>query len=88
MNRDGPKGFFFSTMQSVASPVLGNILQQSKVKNGMRYIKIPGVPYQAAYAFIRFIYSSWYVGVVLFHLFASPISQMAILAKMLKVIFS
>ena len=78
MNRDGPKGYFFLfllfTMQSVASPVLGNILQQSKVKNGMRYIKIPGVPYQAAYAFIRFIYSSWYVGVFLFHLFASPIS--------------
>ncbi|KAK9997593.1 hypothetical protein SO802_022279 [Lithocarpus litseifolius] len=45
---------------SVASPVPGNILQQSKVKNGMRYIKIPGVPYQAAYAFIRFIYSSCY----------------------------
>ena len=54
----------------------------------MRYIKILGVPYQAAYAFILFIYSSWYVGVVLFHLFVSPISQMAILAKMLKVIFS
>ncbi|XP_075662308.1 BTB/POZ and TAZ domain-containing protein 3 isoform X1 [Castanea sativa] len=49
-----------SSILSVASPVLGNILQQSKVKNGMRYIKIPGVPYQAAYAFIRFIYSSCY----------------------------
>ena len=55
----------------------------------MRYIKIPGVPYQAVYAFIRFLYSSWYVGVVPFHLFASPsLSQIAVLAKVLKVIFS
>ena len=68
----GLKAFFFFIVQSVASPVQGNILQQSKVKNGMRYIKILGVPYQAAYAFILFIYSSWYVGVVLCHLYASP----------------
>ncbi|KAK4482616.1 hypothetical protein RD792_009780 [Penstemon davidsonii] len=45
---------------SVASPVLENYLKQSKVKNGIRYIKIPGVPYGALYAFIRFIYSSCY----------------------------
>lgn len=43
---------------SIASPVLGNILQQSKVKNGFRYIKIHGVPREAVYAFIRFLYSS------------------------------
>ncbi|XP_041026325.1 BTB/POZ and TAZ domain-containing protein 3-like isoform X1 [Juglans microcarpa x Juglans regia] len=49
-----------SSVLSVASPVLGNILQQAKVRNGMRYIKISGVPYQAAYAFIRFLYSSCY----------------------------
>ncbi|KAL0392441.1 UNVERIFIED_CONTAM: BTB/POZ and TAZ domain-containing protein 3 [Sesamum radiatum] len=45
---------------SVASPVLGNLLQQSKVKNGVRYIRIPGVPFDALRAFIRFLYSSCY----------------------------
>ncbi|KAK4421974.1 BTB/POZ and TAZ domain-containing protein 3 [Sesamum alatum] len=45
---------------SVASPVLRNLLQQSKVKNGVRYIRIPGVPYDALHAFIRFLYSSCY----------------------------
>ncbi|KAK3020993.1 hypothetical protein RJ639_045458 [Escallonia herrerae] len=45
----------------VASPVLGNFLQQSKSRNGMRYIKIPGVPHEAVHAFVRFLYSSWYV---------------------------
>ncbi|KAH9782751.1 hypothetical protein KPL71_009043 [Citrus sinensis] len=34
---------------------------QSKVKNGFIYIKIPGVPHEAVYAFVRFLYSSWYV---------------------------
>ncbi|KAH7572721.1 hypothetical protein JRO89_XS03G0002900 [Xanthoceras sorbifolium] len=38
-----------SSILSVASPVLGNILQQSKVKNGMRCIKIHGVPCEAVY---------------------------------------
>ncbi|KAK9205703.1 hypothetical protein WN943_015972 [Citrus x changshan-huyou] len=46
---------------SIASPVLGNILQQSKVNNDFIYIKIPGVPHEAVYAFVRFLYSSWYV---------------------------
>ncbi|CAL2275556.1 unnamed protein product [Prunus armeniaca] len=55
------KGFpFILNVQSIASPVLGNFLQQSKVKNGMRYIKIPGIPYEAVYTFIRFLYSSCY----------------------------
>ncbi|XP_009780836.1 BTB/POZ and TAZ domain-containing protein 3 [Nicotiana sylvestris] len=45
---------------SVASPVLGNFLQQSKVKNGIRCIKIPGVPCDAVSAFIRFLYSACY----------------------------
>ncbi|KAE8022708.1 hypothetical protein FH972_008489 [Carpinus fangiana] len=49
-----------SSVLSVASPVLQNILQQAKVKNGTRYIKIPGVPYQAVYVFTRFLYSSCY----------------------------
>ncbi|KAM5548282.1 hypothetical protein ABKV19_002302 [Rosa sericea] len=45
---------------TLASPVLGNFLRQSKVQNGMRYVKIPGVPYEAVYTFIRFLYSSCY----------------------------
>ncbi|KAI8004006.1 BTB/POZ and TAZ domain-containing protein 3 [Camellia lanceoleosa] len=49
-----------SSVLSIASPVLGNFLQQSKVKSGIRYIKIPGVPHQATCAFIRFLYSSCY----------------------------
>lgn len=51
-------------LQSIASPVLGNILQQSKVKNGVRFITIPGVPFEAVHMFIRFIYSSWYVLII------------------------
>ncbi|KAK9205611.1 hypothetical protein WN943_015879 [Citrus x changshan-huyou] len=47
-----------SSLLSIASPVLGNILQQSKLKNGFIYIKIPGVPHEAVYAFVRFLYSS------------------------------
>ncbi|KAH9726776.1 BTB/POZ and TAZ domain-containing protein 3 [Citrus sinensis] len=31
---------------------------QSKAKNGFRYIKIPGMPHEAVYAFVRFLYSS------------------------------
>ncbi|KAA8532157.1 hypothetical protein F0562_006701 [Nyssa sinensis] len=49
-----------SIILSVASPVLGNFLQQSKVKNGIKYIKIPGVPYEAVCAFVRYLYSSCY----------------------------
>ncbi|KAJ8538532.1 hypothetical protein K7X08_027753 [Anisodus acutangulus] len=45
---------------SVASPVLGNLLQQSKVRNGIRCIKIAGVPHGAVYVFIRFLYSACY----------------------------
>ncbi|KAM3379211.1 BTB/POZ and TAZ domain-containing protein 3 [Capsicum galapagoense] len=45
---------------SVASPVLGNVLQQSKVRNGIRCIKIAGVPHGAVYVFIRFLYSASY----------------------------
>ncbi|KAJ6678040.1 BTB/POZ AND TAZ DOMAIN-CONTAINING PROTEIN 3 [Salix viminalis] len=45
---------------SIALPVLGSILQQSKVKNGIRYISILGVPCEAVHVFIRFFYSSYY----------------------------
>ncbi|KAJ4823663.1 BTB/POZ and TAZ domain-containing protein 3 [Turnera subulata] len=49
-----------SWVLSHASPVLGNILQQPKVKNGIKYIKILGVPSEAVYMFVRFLYSSCY----------------------------
>lgn len=49
-----------SSILSVASPVLGSFLCQAKVRNGIRCIKIPGVPHGAAVAFIRFLYSSCY----------------------------
>ncbi|KAE8713573.1 BTB/POZ and TAZ domain-containing protein 3 [Hibiscus syriacus] len=49
-----------SNVLSIASPVLGNVIRILKVKHGMRYIKIPGVPHGAVYAFIRFLYSSCY----------------------------
>ncbi|KAG6419900.1 hypothetical protein SASPL_116412 [Salvia splendens] len=45
---------------SIASPVLRNLLQQSKIKNPVRTIRIPGVPCDAVRAFIRFLYSSCY----------------------------
>ncbi|KAH9619712.1 hypothetical protein KSS87_015824 [Heliosperma pusillum] len=43
---------------SIASPVLGKCLQDSKPNNGFRYINISGVPHGAVCAFIRFLYSS------------------------------
>ncbi|KAK3444265.1 hypothetical protein EUGRSUZ_L00046 [Eucalyptus grandis] len=49
-----------SSILSAASPVLRNIMHQSTVRNGMRFIRIPGVPNEAVQAFIRFLYSSWY----------------------------
>ncbi|KNA08997.1 hypothetical protein SOVF_157730 isoform A [Spinacia oleracea] len=45
---------------SVASPVLAKYLEDSKPKNGIRYVKIPGVPHGAVCNFIRFLYSSCY----------------------------
>lgn len=62
-------------LQSIASPVLGNFLQQAIFKNGMRYIKIPGVPYEAVHIFIRFLYSSWYVRIMLFHMSLISVSH-------------
>lgn len=47
---------------TIASPVLGNLLQQSKERNGIRCIKISGVPHGAVYVFIRFLYSACYEG--------------------------
>ncbi|XP_047338248.1 BTB/POZ and TAZ domain-containing protein 3 [Impatiens glandulifera] len=49
-----------STVLSVASPVLGNTLQQLKPKDGFVCIKIPGVSHRAVCAFLRFLYSSCY----------------------------
>ncbi|XP_055820044.1 BTB/POZ and TAZ domain-containing protein 3-like isoform X2 [Solanum dulcamara] len=48
------------TLLTVASPVLGNLLQQSKVSNGIKCIKIVGVSHGAVYVFIRFLYSACY----------------------------
>lgn len=62
------KPIYILYLQSIASPVLGNFLQQAIFKNGMRYLKIPGVPYEAVHIFIRFLYSSWYVRIMLFHI--------------------
>lgn len=45
---------------SVASPVLRSFLRQSRVKNGIRYIKISGVPHDAVRIFVRYLYSSCY----------------------------
>ncbi|GMH08759.1 hypothetical protein Nepgr_010599 [Nepenthes gracilis] len=43
---------------SIASPVLQNLLEQSKPRKGIRHIRILGVPHGAVYTFIRFLYSS------------------------------
>ncbi|XP_051118028.1 BTB/POZ and TAZ domain-containing protein 3 [Andrographis paniculata] len=45
---------------SVASPVVGSFLDKTKCKNGVRVLRIPGVPYDALFAFVRFLYSSRY----------------------------
>ncbi|KAG5228767.1 BTB/POZ and TAZ domain-containing protein [Salix suchowensis] len=45
---------------SIASQVLGTILQQSKVKNGIGYISILGVPCEVVHVLIRFLISSCY----------------------------
>ncbi|KAK9672166.1 hypothetical protein RND81_12G081300 [Saponaria officinalis] len=45
---------------SIASPIIGKCLQDSKTNNGLRYLKMPGVPHGAVSTFIRFLYSSCY----------------------------
>ncbi|XP_008807256.1 BTB/POZ and TAZ domain-containing protein 3-like [Phoenix dactylifera] len=49
-----------SSVLGITSPVLRNMLEQARVKGGFQCIKIPGVPSEAAHAFIRFLYSSCY----------------------------
>ncbi|ESQ36350.1 hypothetical protein EUTSA_v10007799mg [Eutrema salsugineum] len=49
-----------SSVLAAASPVMASILNQSRDKKGNTYLKIPGVPYEAVYIFIRFLYSSCY----------------------------
>ncbi|KAL5990792.1 hypothetical protein ACLOJK_011696 [Asimina triloba] len=49
-----------SSILAISSPVLRNLLEQAKVIEGIQYIKIPGIPYRAVHAFIRFLYSSSY----------------------------
>lgn len=60
MTDDGSTIAAHHSVLSVASPVLGDFLQKSKVKNNIRTIRIPGVPCDAVRAFIRFLYSSRY----------------------------
>ncbi|XP_043721141.1 BTB/POZ and TAZ domain-containing protein 3 [Telopea speciosissima] len=49
-----------SSVLGVASPVLRNFVLQAKVKDGIHYIKVTGVPSEAVHLFIRFLYSSCY----------------------------
>ncbi|EOA40597.1 hypothetical protein CARUB_v10009329mg [Capsella rubella] len=49
-----------SSVLTAASPVMAKLLNQSRDKNGKAYLKILGVPYEAVYMFIRFLYSSCY----------------------------
>eukprot|EP00262_Sarcandra_glabra_P018286 TRINITY_DN649_c0_g1_i2.p1 TRINITY_DN649_c0_g1~~TRINITY_DN649_c0_g1_i2.p1 ORF type:complete len:409 (+),score=50.40 TRINITY_DN649_c0_g1_i2:289-1515(+) len=49
-----------SSVLGIASPVLNNILNQTKVKGPLRCIEIHGVPCEAVRVFIRFLYSSCY----------------------------
>ncbi|WZZ56615.1 hypothetical protein YC2023_056722 [Brassica napus] len=49
-----------SSILSAASPVIANLLNQSRDKNGKPYLKISGVPYQPVHMFLRFLYSSCY----------------------------
>lgn len=51
---------FCHLLQGVKSPVLRTMLEESKLKNGFRCIKISGVPPEATQMFIRFLYSSRY----------------------------
>ncbi|XP_010485204.1 PREDICTED: BTB/POZ and TAZ domain-containing protein 3-like [Camelina sativa] len=49
-----------SSVLAAASPVMAKLLNKSRDKNGKTYLKIFGVPYEAVYMFIRFLYSSCY----------------------------
>ncbi|CAN8295435.1 unnamed protein product [Cochlearia groenlandica] len=49
-----------SCVLAVASPVMAELLYQSMDNSGNMYLKIRGVPYEVAYMFIRFLYSSCY----------------------------
>lgn len=60
------EAIYNSCLQSIASPVLGYRIRQSKIKHGMKYIQIPGLPHDAVRVFIRFLYSSWYVSRLFF----------------------
>ncbi|KAK9138975.1 hypothetical protein Sjap_009569 [Stephania japonica] len=49
-----------SSVLGVASPVLKTSLKLAKAKDGVRYIRISGVPSMAVRVFIRFLYSACY----------------------------
>ncbi|CAH8354451.1 unnamed protein product [Eruca vesicaria subsp. sativa] len=49
-----------SCVLAAASPVLPQLLYQSRDRKGKAHLKFFGVPYEAVYMFIRFLYSSCY----------------------------
>ncbi|KAI4374004.1 hypothetical protein MLD38_012054 [Melastoma candidum] len=49
-----------SSVLRAASPVFSFLMQYSKASNAVRHIKMTGIPHDAVFAFIRFIYSSCY----------------------------
>ncbi|KAK3162704.1 hypothetical protein QOZ80_1BG0092690 [Eleusine coracana subsp. coracana] len=71
-----------SCVLGVKSPVLRTMLEESKLKNGFRCIRISGVPPEATHMFVRFLYSSRFEQeqmkkhvlhlLVLSHVFAVP----------------
>ncbi|CAH2038822.1 unnamed protein product [Thlaspi arvense] len=49
-----------TSILAAASPVMARLLNQSRDKKGKSFLRIPGVPCEAVYMFIRFLYSSCY----------------------------
>ncbi|XP_042412068.1 BTB/POZ and TAZ domain-containing protein 3-like isoform X2 [Zingiber officinale] len=49
-----------SSILANASPILKNMLEQAKIKERIRKIKIPGVPSEGVRTFVRFLYSACY----------------------------
>ncbi|KAM0947216.1 putative histone acetyltransferase [Dioscorea sansibarensis] len=49
-----------SCVLGISSAVIRNLLAQAKTRGGIRFIKIHGVPSEAANAFVRYLYSSSY----------------------------
>ncbi|KAJ3678129.1 hypothetical protein LUZ60_001932 [Juncus effusus] len=52
--------FAHSCILGMSSPVLNNMIGQAESNENIKYIKISGVPYEAAYAFLRYLYCERY----------------------------